>query len=223
MQVLKKVLNEDELAEATRLLGSARFVSGKDTAGTTAREVKKNLQLPANSAEGTRIGELVGAALKRHKSFFGAALPRASTGVLVNRHEIGMEYGLHVDNAQMRRGKEPVRTDLAATLFLSDPKSYDGGELTVHSGALVQKIKLPAGDLFLYPANTRHRVEPVTRGVRHAAVFWVQSMVRNAERRQLLAELERAAGTLRARDPQAPELLSLNAVYNSLLREWMDA
>jgi PKHD-type hydroxylase len=223
MHMLKKVLTGEELAEARKLLDGARFVSGKETAGPAAKQVKNNLQLAASSAESERIGQMVTAALKRSKPFHSAALPQTSTPVLINRHEIGMEYGLHVDNAYMRRGKEGVRTDLAATLFLSEPASYDGGELTVLNGALTQRVKLAAGDMFLYSANTRHRVEPVTRGVRHAAVFWVQSMVRNADRRQMLGDLERSAQTIKARDPAAPELLTLNAVYNSLLREWMDS
>jgi PKHD-type hydroxylase len=222
MQVLKAILKKEELAEIDRLIAGASFQSGKSTAGVTAKKVKNNLQLPMDSTEAERIGKVVSGALARSQSFRSAALPQLSTPVIVNRHEVGMEYGLHVDNAYMKHGKTGVRTDLAATLFLGDPKSYDGGELTVHNGTLAQRVKLAAGDLFLYSANTRHRVEPVTRGVRHAAVFWVQSLIRSSERRQLLGDLERAVQALKDRNPDAPELLTFSTVYNSLLREWME-
>jgi PKHD-type hydroxylase len=222
MQVLKGILKKEQLAEIDRILAGARFQSGKDTAGDSAKAVKNNLQLPPGSDDAERVAGVVAPALARSHGYRTSAFPKLITPVMVNRHEVGMEYGLHVDNAYMKQGKGGVRTDLAATLFLSEPQSYDGGELSVHVGAMVQKIKLAAGDLFLYPANTRHRVEPVTRGVRHAAVFWIQSMIRSTERRQLVGDLDRALASMKERDPDAKELLALSNVYHSLLREWME-
>jgi len=221
--ILKDVLRKEELREIGELLAGAEFVEGAKSAGTQARRVKRNRQLAAGSPAAERVTRMVEAALSRSNAFFTAALPRAMTPALVNRHEAGMEYGLHVDNAFMHRGKGAgLRSDLAATLFLSDPKSYDGGELAIHLPGQVQRVKLPAGHLFLYPANTRHRVEPVTRGVRLAAVFWTQSMVRDAGRRQLLFDLDHAIRSLTARDPEANELVPLSAVYHGLMREWME-
>jgi PKHD-type hydroxylase len=224
MQILKQVLNEEDKAAIRDGLSKAAFAEGAKTAGAQALKVKHNLQLAADSAEQQRLSGIVTRALNRHPGFFASALPAKLMPILFNRYEIGMDYGIHVDNAYMggRCGKAGLRSDIAATLFLSDPASYDGGELTVHNGQMVQKIKLPAGDMVIYPANSRHRVEPVTRGKRDAAVFWVQSMVRQAERRQMLYELDRAIQGLVARQPEAPEILVLTTVYNGLLREWME-
>jgi PKHD-type hydroxylase len=200
MQILKQVLNEEDKATIRDGLSKAGFAEGAKTAGAQALKVKHNLQLAADSAEQQRLSGIVTRALNRHPGFFSSALPAKLTPILFNRYEIGMDYGIHVDNAYMGgRGKPGMRSDIAATLFLSDPATYDGGELTVHNGQMVQKIKLPAGDMVVYPANSRHRVEPVTRGKRDAAVFWVQSMVRQAERRQMLYELDRAIQGLVAR------------------------
>lgn len=223
MQVLKRVLNDEELAGIQSALAAADFAAGNKTAGFQAQKVKRNLQLPPGSTEQERLARIVNQALNRHKAFFAAALPSKLMPILFNRYEAGMEYGAHVDNAYMRAGgKQGLRSDIAATLFLSDPASYDGGELTVHAGQMVQRVKLPAGDMILYSANSRHRVEPVTRGSRDAAVFWVQSMVRQAERRQMLYELDRAVQGLVSRTPEAPEILVLTALYNGLLREWIE-
>jgi len=223
MQVLKRVLNDEELAGIQSALAAADFAADNKTAGFQAQKVKRNLQLPPGSTEQERLARIVNQALNRHKAFFAAALPSKLMPILFNRYEAGMEYGAHVDNAYMRAGgKQGLRSDIAATLFLSDPASYDGGELAIHNGQTVQRIKLPAGDMVLYPAGSRHRVEPVTRGTRDAAVFWAQSMVRQPDRRQLLFDLDRSVQGLIAREPEAPEILLLTSVYNSLLREWIE-
>lgn len=224
MLILKRVLNDEELAELRGGLATASFAGGAKTAGPQAKKVKRNLQLPLAAPERERLGKIVTGALGRNKAFFSAALPNRIVPILFNRYEIGMEYGAHVDNAYMLGldGKGGTRTDISATLFLSDPAGYEGGELSIQVGPMVQRVKLPAGDMVLYPSNTRHRVEPVTRGARDAAVFWVQSMVRHDDRRQMLFDLDRTVQGLVTREPEAPEVLALTNLYNNLLREWIE-
>ena len=215
------ILGAGEIETLRAELRHARFDDGAATAGPIAREVKRNLQLAPGSEVGRKCGAIVLEALKRNSLFYSATLPHRLHGPLFNRYDAGMTYGEHVDNAIMGT-TATVRTDVAATLFLTAPEDYDGGELTVHDSFGAHKVKLPAGSMIVYAGNSTHHVEPVSRGSRLAAVFWVQSMVRDPVRRQSLLELDISLGSLRQREPDAPEVATLAALYNNLLRMWAE-
>jgi PKHD-type hydroxylase len=219
---IDRLLGPEALAEVTALLATAQFEDGKSTAGQQARGVKNNQQARAGDAALQKIQAITRAALDGNAGFISAALPRRVAPALVNRHAEGMAYGPHVDNAIMGR-EEPLRSDVSMTLWLSDPRSYDGGELVIDDPMYGhQVIKLAAGNAFLYPSTTIHRVNPVTRGVRHAAVFWIQSLVRSPEQRRILFELDLTVISLRKKDAAAPELTTLTSIYHNLLRQWAE-
>jgi PKHD-type hydroxylase len=218
---IEKLLSDVELVTLQDALRRATFVSGAETAGHIARRVKHNQQLAKGSELAQRLGQIVVAALQRNAGFFSAALPAHISTPLFSRYEPGMDYGSHVDNTLMLEPEGFIRGDVSATLFLCSPDEYDGGELSVDAGAGVQKFKLAAGDLLLYPSTSIHRVEPVTRGVRCVSVFWIQSMVNDAAKRQILFDLDRATQSLAARQADAQELNLLGAAYNNLLRQWL--
>jgi len=211
LTIIRKLLSPELLAQITARLAQAKWVDGLLTAGPTAARVKRNLQLEAGP-DAQELAELVKKTLLANDKFGPLALPRRLTPAMFSRYENGMEYGAHTDDAV--RSRDGIRTDLAATLFLSEPASYDGGELVVNSSA----VKPAAGDLVLYPATTVHRVAPVTRGVRLAAVFWVQSLVRSQEQRELLTALHSAI----ARLGDHPASVSFEAVEQNLLRMWAE-
>jgi len=211
LTIIRKLLSPELLAQINARLAQAKWVDGLLTAGATAARVKRNLQLEPGP-EAQELAELVKKALMANDKFPPLALPRRLTPPLFSRYETGMEYGAHTDDAI--RSRDGVRTDLAATLFLSEPESYDGGELVVNSSA----VKPAAGDLVLYPATTVHRVAPVTRGVRLAAVLWIQSLVRSQEQRDLLLALHGAI----ARLGDHPVAVNVEAVQQNLLRMWAE-
>lgn len=215
------VLSQGEVEGLRAELARAGFEDGAATAGYVAREVKRNLQVPQGSETARKCGAPVLEALRRNPTFYSAALPHRVQGPVFNRYDPGMTYGEHVDNAVMG-GTVPVRTDLAATLFLSAPEQYEGGELTVHDSFGAHRVKLAAGSMILYAGSSTHHVEPVTRGSRLAAVLWIQSMVRDQERRLALFELDVSLGALRQRIPEAPELSTLTGLYHNLLRMWAE-
>lgn len=219
---IEGVLTPDELADVRRTLDAAAWGDGRATAGYQSGRVKHNLQLPENSPEARRLGQVVTTALGRNPLFHAVALPHRVYPPLFSRYEAGMAFGNHVDNAI--RGHDPLRlrTDLSATLFLSDPGDYDGGELVIDDVAGSQQAKLAAGDMVLYPSTTVHRVETVTRGVRQVAFLWLQSLVRDPGRRALLVELDVAINRLNQRIPEAPELVLLTGCYQNLLRMWAE-
>ena len=213
------------LAEVQHLLESAAWEDGRATAGPQAARVKNNQQLARASDAARALQARVLGALERHPAFFSAALPKRVLPPLFNRY--GGEqnfYGAHVDQAVrfVPGSAEKVRSDISATLFLSDPQSYDGGELVIDDSFGEQRIKFDAGDLVLYPGSSVHRVEPVTRGVRVASFFWIESMVRHTEQRRLLWELDGAIIALRTRLGESDETVRLTGVYHNLLREWAD-
>lgn len=215
------VLNQGEVDALRTELARAGFEDGAATAGFVAREAKRNLQVPQNSETARGCGAAVLEALRRNATFYSAALPHRVHGPVFNRYDPGMTYGEHVDNAVMG-GAVSVRTDLAATLFLSAPEDYEGGELTVHDSFGAHRVKLPAGSMILYAGSSVHHVEPVRRGSRLAAVLWIQSMVRDQERRLALFELDMSLGALRPHLPDAPELAALTKLYHNLLRMWAE-
>lgn len=218
---IDQVLSRADLARVRARFERARFGDGRVTAGQLAAKVKNNLQLPVNAAETRALTGLVHTALQRNPLFVSAALPKLVGAPLFNRYIPGMDFGIHVDNA-IRIGEATFRADVSGTLFISEPHEYEGGELVIEDTYGMHKIKLSAGSLALYPSSSLHRVEPITAGQRDVAVFWVQSMVRDVARRCLLFQLDADIQSLRARQPEAPEIVSLAAAYHNLLRMWAE-
>ena len=221
---IENVLSAEELARLHGLLAAADFVDGRVTAGYQSAQVKNNLQIPEHSPLARELGDIVLAALERCPQFSSAALPRRIYTPLFNCYADGMSFGNHVDNA-IRGYSDPIRTDLSVTLFLSDPSDYDGGELVIDDTYGSHQVKLPAGDLVLYPSSSLHRVTPVTRGARLACFFWIQSMIRDAGRRALLYDMDRSIQGLHGYLGESrgnPELLTLTGCYHNLLRQWAE-
>ncbi len=200
----------------------ASWQDGRLTAGRHAIRVKSNLQLAHDDPVAGRIGDMILDALGANPRFLAAALPLKVMPPRFNRYEGGGSYGEHVDGAIMTAPgtSHRMRTDLSATLFFSDPGEYDGGELVIHDTYGEHRVKLPAGHLVLYPGTSLHQVTPVTRGVRHAAFFWIQSMVREDAQRALLLTLDEAIQELGPVAPDHPALARLLGVYHNLLRGW---
>lgn len=216
------VLGGEQLDEVRRVLSEADFHDGRDTAGWHARLVKRNQQASAHDRAVAGIQARVHEAIVRHPLFEMAARPRRVKPVMFSRYEPGMEYGNHVDNAVMGAGDKAMRTDVAFTLFLRDPASYDGGELMTDTTAGEQSYKLPAGSLVLYPASTLHRVAPVTRGERLAAVGWAQSQVRDPAQREMLFDLDTVRRRLFERDGKTLEFDLITKNVANLLRMWAE-
>jgi PKHD-type hydroxylase len=218
-----KVLTESELAPMRERLARAPWGDGKATAGHQSAKVKENLQLAETGTDARELGQIVLKALERSATFMSAALPALVYPPLFNKYEPGMNFGAHVDNAmRLAPGSgRRVRTDVSATLFLSAPEDYDGGELVVNDTYGAHSVKLPAGDLLLYPATSLHRVAPVTRGARVASFFWVQSMVKEDSERTMLFDLDRAIIELTQREAaDSAAVLRLTALYHNLVRKW---
>lgn len=225
---LKNLLTAEEVAQARGLLADdAPWVDGRTSAGTQALSHKRNQQLAQTSDAASALRPLVLAALQRDALFFSAALPRKIFNPLFNRYSGDSNfYGAHVDGAVLRSQAtgEWVRSDLSCTVFFSDPEEYDGGELLIAGPGGDQRIKLPAGDAILYPGSTVHQVTPVTRGARIASFFWVQSMVRSTEQRQLLFAMDMDLLRLRQRVGENDSaVVGLTGTYHNLLRMWADA
>ena len=218
------VLSSEQVAHARRRLDASDWVDGRATAGHQSARVKDNAQLPADHRVAIELGDLILSALERNPLFVSAALPLRVFPPLFNRYSGGQSFGSHVDNSIRQVAGTPlrIRTDLSATLFLANPDEYDGGELLVEDTYGVQSIKLPAGHMVLYPATSLHRVAPVTRGVRIASFFWIQSMIRGDTDRSLLFDLDSAIQALSADAPNHPSAVQLTAVYHNLLRRWAE-
>ena len=222
---IEQVLGKADVARFRAALEPASWVDGKVTAGAQSAVAKHNLQIPEDAPEARELGQEILAALGRNPAFVSAALPLRVFPPLFNRYEAGMAFGAHVDNAiRFAPGLVRVRTDIACTLFMSEPGDYDGGELVIEDTYGEQRIKLGAGDMVVYPATSLHRVEPVTRGARWAAFFWAQSMVRDDGERRTLYDLDRAIQQLRAELPEDHHaVVQLTGLYHNLLRRWADA
>lgn len=218
------VLSAEQVAHCRTRLAQAGWADGRITAGHQSAKAKDNAQLPDNDPVARELGALIVDALSRNSTFFSAALPQRIFPPLFNRYEGGQSFGFHVDNAirydRSRGQTEAIRTDLSATLFLSAPEDYDGGELVIEDTYGTQAIKLPAGDLVLYPGTSLHRVTPVTRGARLASFFWIQSLLREDAQRRLMFELDVSIRRLTADVPEHPALVQLTGVYHNLLRRW---
>ncbi|HUQ52740.1 MAG TPA: Fe2+-dependent dioxygenase [Gammaproteobacteria bacterium] len=225
MVQIPAVLTAAQVAEVRRLVDSADWVDGNATSGAQAALTKRNRQLPEDSPPGKRAGEIVLDALGRNSLFMAAALPAKVWPPLFNRYGGGEQFGVHVDNAVRlkRGGVERLRSDLSATLFLSDPETYEGGELTVEDTYGAHSVKLAAGDLILYPASSLHHVTPITAGERLASFFWVQSMIRDDAQRRVLFDLDVAVQRLAVELGQAhASVVALTGTYHNLLRMWAE-
>lgn len=212
---LESVLSAEEVASLRRRLDAASFQDGKATAGWHARQVKENMQLAKDDKLGEAIRGEIDAALRKNPIFAAAVQPKLIQ-LLVNRYGEGQSYGAHVDDAFMN-GR---RTDVALTVFLSDPADYDGGELVIEGPSGEQRVKLPAGAAIVYPATTIHRVEPVTRGVRLACVGWVESRIRDSAAREILFDLERARRGMFQTQGKTAEFDLISKATANLLRRW---
>lgn len=221
---IPKLLSPAQLTEFRKVLGTAEWVDGKATAGYLSSRAKHNEQVPEGHPVARRLGDLILDELDKSPLFIAAALPQRVLPPLFNRYTGGQSYGGHIDGAVRPVAGTPyrVRTDLSATLFLTEPEEYDGGELVIGEGGEERRIKLPAGDLVLYSGGTVHRVMPVTRGVRIAAFFWVQSMVRDDTRRAILLDLDNALQQLGRTGADHDACVRLAGVYHNLLRQWAD-
>lgn len=219
-----EVLTRDQVAALRRRLDTADWVDGVETVGAQGARVKRNRQLPETSPVGRALGDEVLAALARHALFMSAALPMRTVPPLFNRYEGGEHYGLHIDGAvrPLPGSALRLRTDLSCTLFLGEPDDYEGGELTIVDTYGTHEVKLPAGDLVLYPSTSLHQVQPVTRGVRVCSFFWVQSLVRSTEQRALLFDMDQQIQKLRLRLGDCDEVVALSGQYHNLLRMWAE-
>ena len=219
-----EVLSPAELARCRAIVEGADWADGKITAGTQSEQVKNNRQLPEDAPASHAARAVVLDALGRSALFITGALPKKTYPPLFNRYDVGMGFGAHVDGAiRMVPGAGiRMRADISTTVFLTEPGAYDGGELVIEDTFGSQSVKLAAGDLILYPASSVHRVEPVTRGCRLAAFFWVESMVRDDAQRRLLFDLDMSILTLRGTDGDTPPVVKLTGCYHNLLRMWAD-
>lgn len=219
------LLSPEEVAHCRSVLQGTSWVDGRVTAGAQSALAKNNLQIPESAPEARALGEIVLRALGRNPTFNAAAVPLRVFPPLFNRYDAGMGFGAHVDNA-IRFVPGPnirVRTDVSATLFLTDPADYDGGDLVIQDTYGEHRVKFAAGDMVLYPASSLHRVEPVTRGSRWASFFWVQSMVKDDGDRALLYGFDRSIAQVRAAlGDEHPAVLGLTSSYHNLLRKWAE-
>ena len=217
------VLSEQEVRSLVDELNQAEWVDGRATVGAQGAQVKNNQQVDTRSERYAQLQAKVLDAVNRHSLFFAAALPKTISSPLFNRYQQQETYGFHVDGAVRQHPHSGwMRTDLSATLFLSSPESYDGGELTINDTYGQHSEKLPAGDLVLYPSSSLHCVTPVTRGVRVASFMWIQSMIRDDKRRAMLFELDGTIQSLKNQHGESAEALSLLNLYHNLLREWSE-
>jgi PKHD-type hydroxylase len=218
------VLSAEQVARARDLLDHAEWVDGRVTAGYQSARTKDNHQLPETHPVARELGATILQALQQNPLFISAALPLKVFPPLFNSYMGGQSFGNHVDNAirQVASTGARIRTDLSATLFLTEPDEYDGGELVIEDTYGVHSVKLPAGHMVLYPSTSLHHVKPVTSGARIASFFWLQSMVRDDGRRTLLFDLDTAIQRLTVDLPDHPAAVQLTAVYHNLLRQWAD-
>lgn len=221
---IPNVLTREQVAAMRAAIDAADWVDGRATVGSQGAQVKRNRQLPESSPVALEQGRIVQQALLASPLFFAAALPLRIVPPLFNRYSGGETYGLHVDGSVRNVPGSPLRlrTDVSSTLFLCDPEDYDGGELVVVDTYGTHEVKLPAGDLILYPSTSLHRVEPVTRGERVCSFFWTQSLVRDDARRTMLFEMDQTIQKLRDRLGETDETVSLTGQYHNLLRMWSE-
>ncbi|GLV21867.1 PKHD-type hydroxylase [Sphingobium sp. TomMM35A] len=226
LTVIPDLLDAAHVERTRALIGQAQWIDGNVTSGHQSALAKRNMQLPEDAHEAQQAGQIILEALGRSPLFIAAALPLKIFPPLFNSYEGGQAFGVHVDNAvRVQAGTGfTVRSDLSITVFLEDPHSYDGGELTIETNFGVQQVKLPAGHAVLYPSSSLHRVEAVTRGRRTASFFWIQSMVRDDSARQMMFDLDSSIQALAVDlGHDNAQVIRLTGVYHNLLRRWADA
>jgi PKHD-type hydroxylase len=218
------VLNPDQIARCREVMSRASWIDGRVTAGYQSAVVKDNRQLPESSPEARELGDMIIAALERSPLFITATLPLRVFPPLFNRYEGGEKFGAHLDNSIRQIPGTPyrIRTDISATLFVSAPEDYEGGELVIDDIYGEHAVKLSAGDMVVYPASSLHHVKPVTRGVRLASFFWVQSMVRDDGKRTLLFDLDMAINKVNQVLPNHDAVVELTNCYHNLLRRFAE-
>lgn len=218
------VLTPAQIDHARRTLSSAEWVDGRVTAGYQSAQTKDNLQIPEGHPAAAEIGEIILSALGQNPLFISAALPMKVFPPLFNSYGPGQSFGMHVDNAirHVKGSSHRVRSDLSATLFLTPPEDYDGGELVIEDTYGIHTAKLPLGHMVVYPSSSLHRVEPITRGRRTCSFFWIQSMVRSDSQRTLLFDLDTAAQRVNRDQPGSASALQLTGIYHNLLRQWAE-
>ena len=219
------ILTSDEVARFRAILDGADWQDGRNTAGPQSAEIKRNAQIPLDSPVLSKLQARLVRALMAHQLWVSAALPAQILPPMFNRYEGGQTFGVHVDNAiRVIPGEgRQIRTDVSCTVFLSEPDDYDGGELIVEGHYGAQSVKLPAGSAVVYPSTSLHQVTPVTRGVRVASFFWVQSMIRDAQRREILFDLDQSIQSLGGEmGANAPDVVRLTGIYHNLIRQWAE-
>lgn len=221
---IPNVLSKEQLIECRKLLNEADWIDGKTTAGSQAVNVKNNFQLHEKDSLTTYLREIITSSLSSNPLFISSALPSHIISPFFNRYENGGNYGNHVDNAIMydMQKQKSYRTDISCSLFFTDPEEYEGGEIVIEDTFGTHEVKLPAGDLILYPSTSLHRVEPVTSGVRMVSFMWVQSMIRSAWRRSILFELDNTIQSLRLKYGETQEAINLSIHYHKLIQEWAE-
>ena len=222
--VLEEVITPDEVKVIRQRLDKADWEDGKKTAGFLAKEVKDNLQLNPQSSLAMELGDFLRQVLRARPEYIAAALPAKILPPRFNRYENSGTYGNHIDNAifNLPENQEIMRTDVSSTIFFSDPDEYEGGELMIEDTYGTHSVKLKAGDMVIYPGDSLHRVEPVTKGVRLASFFWTQSMIRQAHRRRLLWELDQSIQRVSVTENGLDEATALSGIYHNLIREWAE-
>lgn len=219
--VINALDDPEYLAALRERIAMLEWRDGRETAGATARAVKRNLQAGMDTPAGRRLHDELLPIIADHAVVKAAAQPRRFSPLIISQTGVCGQYGAHVDNALMGRGSARLRTDLSFTLFLSPPGDYDGGELVVHAAGMTQEVKGEAGHLVLYPSSSIHEVKPVTRGTRIVCVGWIESMVAELAQREMLFDLENLRAALRSALPsQSAELLTLDKTIANLLRMW---
>jgi PKHD-type hydroxylase len=221
---IPKVLDAEQVKLMRHYLNESNWVDGKQTVGAQGAQVKRNRQLATDSPLAQQLGNMVLDAISSHPLYISSVLPTRIVPPLFNAYEGGEHYGLHVDGAIRATAilGQQLRTDVSSTLFLCDPDEYDGGELEVVDNYGTHEVKLPAGDMIVYPSTSLHQVRPVTRGVRVCSFFWAQSMIRDDSRRTLLFEMDQQIQSLRSKMGDSPEVLVLTGHYHNLLRMWAE-
>jgi PKHD-type hydroxylase len=221
---IPNILGAPQVQQCRALLEAAEWVDGRTTAGYQGAPVKSNAQLAESSALAQQLGDTILAELERNPLFISATLPARVYPPMFNRYAQHEYFGNHVDNAiRLLPGSAiKLRADISATLFLCDPDNYDGGELLIEDTYGTQSVKLPAGDMVIYPSTSLHRVEPVTRGARLASFFWIQSMVRDDAQRALLFDMDTAIQRLRQSGGDDRAITQLTGNYHNLLRMWAE-
>jgi len=221
---IPNVLTKEQIKECKKLLDEATWIDGKLTAGSQAVNVKSNLQLAENDPLLKHLRDIITSTLKSNPLFVSAALPNHIISPFINRYENSGAYGNHVDNSILYDttvGKN-FRTDISCSLFFTEPEEYEGGEMIIEDTFGTHEVKLPAGDLILYPSTSLHRVEPVVSGVRMVSFMWTQSMIRNAWKRSILFELDNTIQSLRAKHGETQEAVNLSIHYHKLIQEWAE-